>query len=61
MIPSVPTSSRPRVVVDELHFEDELLDGGFTELAQDLAICDSLAHRPIMRAFRFPATGLFLG
>ncbi len=33
-------------VVDELHFEDELLDGGLAELAQDLAVRDSLSHRP---------------
>ena len=46
-------------VVDELHFEDELLDGGLTEFAQDLAVRDSLGHRAIIWAFRFLATGMF--
>src|SRR5216684_4166013 len=40
-------------VVDELHFENELLDGGLAELAQDLAVGDSLSHHPIIKAFRF--------
>jgi hypothetical protein len=34
-----------------MHFEDELLDGGLAELAQDLAVRDSLSHRPILRAY----------
>jgi hypothetical protein len=42
-------------VVDELHFEDELLDSGLAKLAQDLAVSDSLGHRPILRVFRSPA------
>jgi hypothetical protein len=40
-----------------MYFENELLDGGLAELAQDLAVCDSVGHYSIIGASR---SGLFI-
>ena len=40
----------PRLV-DELHFKDELANGGFAEFAQKLAVRDSFVHEVIIGRF----------
>jgi hypothetical protein len=39
-------------IVDEPHFEDDLLDGGLAEFAQDLTVGDLLGHNAIIRSMR---------